>query len=89
MAISGRIERLLVVLGEETKPRKEIMAEMELNGRRSWRVNHLNPAVEQGYVRMSFPESPNSPDQAYRLTEKGLEWYREYKQKGTWKSAGT
>ena len=31
------------------------------------------PSRDAGYVVMAYPAHPNSPDQAYRLTQKGLE----------------
>ena len=36
---------------------------------------YITPAMEQGYIRMLYPDHPNSPDQAYLLTAKGLELY--------------
>ena len=75
----NKIEALLLTIGNETKPRREIMAEMELNGRRHFRVNYLNPAMEKGYVRMLYMETPNKPEQAYFVTKEGLEHLEEFK----------
>lgn len=68
-----RVQRLIVVIGNETLPRKQIMADLELNGRRNFLARYMNPAIEAGVVKMFFPEIPSSPEQAYRLTKKGLE----------------
>ena len=32
--------------------------------------------VQRSFVTMSFPGSPNKPEQTYRLTEKGLDLYK-------------
>ena len=32
---------------------------------------YLNPAMEQGLVKMLYPESPRHPKQKYLLTDKG------------------
>ena len=37
------------------------------------------PAIEAGYLAMLYPDKPNSPDQAYYLTTKGLELLRKLK----------
>ena len=32
---------------------------------------YLNPLIESGLVELSIPDKPTSPNQRYRLTEKG------------------
>ena len=71
-----RVRKLIEIIGEETKPRCEIMAELNLGGRRNFRVRYLNPAMERGFVRMLRSDSPNSPEQAYFVTQKGREFLR-------------
>jgi len=34
--------------------------------------NYQNKAIENGYLEMTEPDSPNSPTRKYRLTKKGL-----------------
>ena len=70
-----RANKLVLVIGKDTLPRKQIMAKLNLGGRRNFLDRYQNPAFERGYIKMLFPESPNSPEQAYRLTTKGLELY--------------
>ena len=72
---SVRVTQLLKVIGRATMNRQGIMAELNLSegGRRNFYHNYLNPAMEQGFVAMSRPGSPTSPEQAYKLTAKGLE----------------
>lgn len=38
---------------------------------------YLNPAVNDGYVRLLYPQSPRHPRQKYLLTVKGLALYKE------------
>ena len=70
--VDERVKKVVRTLGTDTMNRRGIMGCMELKGRRSFLQYHLTPAMEQGYVCFVHPESPNSPDQEYRLTEKGL-----------------
>ncbi len=69
-----RICRLVACLGKETKPRRELMAELGLreSSRRNFRVNYINPAIEQGYVRMTIPGAPSCPEQAMSLLKTDL-----------------
>ena len=69
--IDERVKKVVRALGTETMTRRGIMGTMDLRGRRSFLQYHLTPAMDQGFVRFVYPKSPNSPDQAYRLTEKG------------------
>lgn len=70
-----RVRHLITVIGKRTLTRQGIMAELDLSkaGCRNFRMNYINPAISQGLVKMSKPESPTSPEQAYCLTRKGLE----------------
>ena len=70
-----RVLKLVLVIGKDTLPRKQIMADLDLGGRRNFLDRYQNPAFAKGYIKMLFPESPNSPEQAYRLTAKGLELF--------------
>ena len=42
-----------------------------LHDRKSFRQNHLQPALEQDLIEMTQPDSPKSPTQKYRLTDAG------------------
>jgi len=47
------------------------MAVLERKDRKTFSRNYLAPALNDGLVEMTQPESPNSPTQKYRLTAKG------------------
>ena len=71
-----RLRHLIKAIGKGTVTRQGIMSELDLSqaGIRNFRDNYLIPAREQGLVKMSKPSSPNSPEQAYSLTRKGLDF---------------
>ena len=49
----------------------DIMGEMGLTHRTFFRRTHLGPLLSGGVLRMTRPDQPNHPDQAYVLTEAG------------------
>ena len=73
--INPRILRLIKAIGKETLTRRGICGNMNLRARKNLWDMYITPAMEQGYIRMLYPSHPNSPDQAYLLTTKGLELY--------------
>ncbi|MDR0443421.1 MAG: hypothetical protein LBH44_08460 [Treponema sp.] len=56
--------------GEMT--RQEIQKSLNLADRVNFRQTYLQPAIEQGFVAMKFPQNPNHPKQRYYLTPKGI-----------------
>ncbi len=68
--VAGEVIGLLKALTKPLK-RKEIQGKMGLGSEANFRERYLDPALEEGLVEMTQPESPNSPTQKYRLTEKG------------------
>ena len=51
---------------------KEIMTAIGLKGRDNFLSLYLNPAIENGFVRLLYPDSPRHPRQKYLLTVKGM-----------------
>jgi len=47
------------------------MQAMGLNHRPTFLYDYLQPALSIGLIEMTQPDSPKSPTQKYRLTEKG------------------
>jgi hypothetical protein len=66
------IKRVIIVLQGELK-RIEIQELLQLRHQEYFRDNYLIPAIENGYIEMTIPATPNHPNQRYRLTAKGLE----------------
>ena len=70
-----RLHKLIAAIGDKTMPRRQIIAYLDLKqrSRRNFMDNYLRPAIDKGYVVLAKPDSPNSPEQAYRLSTNGLE----------------
>jgi len=71
--LDPRLIRLLRAIGTDTLTRRGICGNMGLRARRSLWDNYIMPARDAGYVVMVYPNRPSCPDQAYRLTKKGLD----------------
>ena len=69
-----RVHKLILAIGDQTMPRRQIIAYLGLKqtSRCNFLKNYLKPAIAKGYVVMARPSSPNSPEQAYRLSADGL-----------------
>ena len=64
---SAQVKKLLSVLSGE-KGRSELQELLSIN----FRTDYLTPAVYNGYIELTIPDKPNSQNQNYRLTAKGL-----------------
>ena len=49
-----------------------MMEGVGLKGRNNFLNTYLNPAIQEGYVCLLYPQSPRHPRQKYLLTVKGL-----------------
>ena len=52
--------------------RSELQGLLSIKNRDYFRTDYLNPAIDNGYVELTIPDKPNSRNQKYRLTTKGL-----------------
>lgn len=68
--IPSNAARLVRILKSEMDIH-QIMVKIRLSSRAHLRKSALYPAIEMGLVEMTQPNSPRSPTQKYRLTEKG------------------
>ena len=70
-----RVYKLILAIGDQTMPRRQMIAYLGLKqtSRCNFLKNYLKPAIAKGYVVMARPSSPNSPEQAYRLSADGLD----------------
>lgn len=64
------ISRTVELLDGEMRA-NEILAKLNLAHYKHFRKTYLNPSIEGGYVEMTIPDKPSSPNQKYRLTHKG------------------
>ena len=72
-----RVQKMVLVLGEKILPRRQIIADLGLrqHSRPCFINNYLKPTLSQGYIEFAYPNSPHKPEQAYKLTDKGLNLY--------------
>lgn len=70
MEVPKGVARLLKVLKGEMSV-LDMMVALKLGGRRNFLEKYLTPSIELGLVEMTQPNSPRSPTQKYRLTDKG------------------
>ena len=69
--VTEQVRRLSLALQQGAKGTKELMQMLDLKHRPSFLDGYLNPALQQHLVEMTQPDSPRSPTQKYRLTDKG------------------
>ena len=68
--------RLLRTIGKQTLTVRSMMEMLELKGDDNFRKTYLNPAINDGYITLLYPDKPRKKGQAYFLTEKGLKlWF--------------
>ena len=73
--VSDPVKLLLAVFkDDETLKIGELLVRLGLQHRPTFRKNYLRPALEAGWIEMTQPQSPNSPVQKYRLSQKGLKF---------------
>jgi predicted HTH transcriptional regulator len=70
-AVTPEVRKLIVVL-EGKKTRVELQRLLELKDEKNFRENYQQKALKQELIEMTIPDKPNSRNQKYRLTPKGL-----------------
>ncbi|MFD1630574.1 Fic family protein [Pseudopedobacter beijingensis] len=68
-----QVEELLkIMVGQHS--RQELQELLALTDRENFRLNYLQPAINNGYVVLTIPDKPTSKNQKYYLTEKGKQY---------------
>lgn len=75
------IQQLVLAIGEQQMSVKEMMEALSLKGRDNFLKVYLNPAIEEQFFRLLYPNSPRHPRQKYLLTVKGLALYNKISNK--------
>jgi ATP-dependent DNA helicase RecG len=70
VVVTGEVQMVVDALQGEMKL-KELMDALELSHRENFKNNYLEPAMKAGFIEMTYPDSPNHPNQKYRLTVEG------------------
>lgn len=65
--VSDQVTALLSALRKGPQTAAELMAELNLSHRPTFRKNHLRPALDAGLVEMTRPDSPTAKNQKYYL----------------------
>ena len=75
--VEARVFKFVRVVGKQVLPRRQIIADlgMRQQSRHTFINNYWRPAWERGLIDLAYPAVPNKPEQAYRLTAKGLDLY--------------
>lgn len=68
---SVQVKKLISVLAGE-KGRSELQELLSIKNRDYFRTDYLVPSINKGYIEPTIPDKPNSQNQKYRLTAKGL-----------------
>lgn len=69
---TDQVKRLLKAIGKGEKSSAELMKSLKLTHAPTFRKNYLTPALEAQWIERTQPNSPRSPTQRYRLTEKAI-----------------
>ena len=69
--VNDQVARFLAGLQDGPKTATELMADLGLSHRPTFRNNYIRPALSAGLVGMTRPESPTAKNQKYRLTTRG------------------
>ncbi len=69
--VTEHVKRLLICLEGGPSGTKDAMRCLGLSHRPTFLYDYLRPAIQAEFVQMTQPDSPRSPTQKYRLTEKG------------------
>jgi len=65
-------QRKILALCEVPRSQTDLMKALDLSHRAFFRRTHLEPIIKANLVRMTHPNEPNHPSQAYVITEAGL-----------------
>lgn len=81
--VTDPVGEVLRVLANGPMRTSDLQDAVALKHRPTFRANYLHPALELGMIEMTNPESPNSPQQKYRLTPVGRAWLQKKNKNGT------
>lgn len=72
-----QVKTLVLALGSDQLTLKQMMERVNLKHRPNFIDNYLTPAINEGCIRLLYPDKPRHPRQKYFLTVKGLALYKE------------
>jgi hypothetical protein len=72
--VTDQVARVIEALARGELGSAPPMKALDLTHKPTFRENYLDPAMKGGWIERTQPDSPRSPTQRYRLTEKGRRW---------------
>ena len=75
--VTEQVKTLVLALGSDQLTLKRMMERVNLKHRPNFIDNYLTPAINEGCIRLLYPDKPRHPRQKYLLTVKGLALYNE------------
>ncbi len=69
--VTDQVMKLLLILSENKYKTVDLMKKLGLSHRPTFRKNYLEPALASEWIERTYPDSPRSPKQQYRITGKG------------------
>ena len=70
--VTDQVKALLKALtNQPAMTASDLMKQLGLKHRPTFRKNYLNPALQNKWIEMTQPDKPQSPTQKYRLTNLG------------------
>lgn len=73
-------EKLIIAVAGQQVSVTQMMERLSLKHRPTFLENYLNPAINDGVIRLLYPQSPRHPRQKYLLTVKGIALYKKISQ---------
>ena len=68
-------EKLIIAVADQQISVTQMMERLSLKHRPTFLENYLNPAMNDGFIRHLYPQSPRHPRQKYLLKVKGMALY--------------
>lgn len=77
--VTEQVERLIqALLPSQLVSTSDILGLLNLKHRPTIFYDYISPSIKQGLLEMTIPEKPNSKNQKYRLTAKGIVYREKY-----------
>lgn len=70
--VTDQVKNILQMLNKGSLSALDLMKNLNLAHRPTFRNNYLHPALNKGFIEMTIPDKPNSRVQKYRITPKGV-----------------
>lgn len=68
---NSNVIKLVMAMGSQQLSVKQMMNLLSLKDRVNFLRIYLNPAIQEGYIRLLYPNTPRHPRQRYLVTDKG------------------